>query len=87
MILRRFGDKEQTGPRKLLKSCFSGRGMKYNALIFQQNIVDPYEIYEAFLLITAPISKPSKDYKHLRKAVGFRELELCRHCRFRARSF
>lgn len=46
MILRRLGDKEQTGRRKLLKSCFSGRGMKYNALIFQQNNVDPYEIYK-----------------------------------------
>jgi hypothetical protein len=39
--------------------------------------------------MTTPKSKPSKHYKHFRKAIAFpfRKLELCRHCRFRAGSF
>ena len=36
--------------------------------------------------MTTPKSNPSKHYKHFRKAIAFRfrNLELCRHCRFRA---
>ena len=36
--------------------------------------------------MTTPESNPSKHYKHFRKAIAFRfrNLELCRHCRFRA---